>query len=134
MRRAVQEATLLITVVLLALVVWFVIADTENREIEARLGFSLQVEVRELGTDLVVAGEPLPVTVTVVGREADVESRAPRAFPRKHFATQPTRLDDIVCPCESKRLEGDVRVRAVQPETAVVILQETVEREVPVHR
>ena len=90
MRRAVQEATLLITVVLLALVVWFVIADTENREIEARLGFSLQVEVRELGTDLVVAGEPLPVTVTVVGSRSGRRIGAPRAFPREHFATQPT--------------------------------------------
>ena len=58
MRRAAQEATLLITVVVLAIIVWFVIADTENREIEARLGFSLTVEIQELGSNLVVAGEP----------------------------------------------------------------------------
>ena len=131
MRRAVQEATLLITVVLLALVVWFVIADTENREIEARLGFSLQVEVRELGTDLVVAGEPLPVTVTVVGREADVESARPEHFLASiSLRNRPAGRHSL--PVRVEALEGDVRVRAVQPETAVVILQETVEREVPV--
>ncbi len=126
-----QEATLLITVVVLSLVVWFVIADAENREIEERLGFSLQVEVRELGTDLVVAGEPLPVTVTVVGREADVESARP-----EHFHATVSLRNRVAgrhsLPVRVEALEGDVRVRAVQPETAVVILQETVEREVPV--
>ena len=80
MRRAAQEATLLITVVVLALVVWFVIADAENREIETRLGFSLQVDVIDLGSNLAVVGDPLPVSVTVVGREEDVESARPEHF------------------------------------------------------
>ncbi len=131
MRRAAQEATLLATVVVLALIVWFVIADTENREVEIRLGFSLQVEIRDLGSDLVVASEPLPVTVTVVGREAEVEAARPENFlatvsMRNRAAGQhslPVRVD---------ALEGDVRVRAVQPETVVVVLQQSVEREVPV--
>ena len=131
MRRAAQEATLLVSVVVLALIVWFVIADTENREIETRLGFSLQVEVRDLGSDLVVASEPLPVTVTVVGREADVEAARPEHF----LATVSTRnrpAGQHSLPVRVDRLEGDVRVRAVQPETVVVILQQSVEREVPV--
>ncbi len=131
MRRAAQEAGLLVSVVVLALIVWFVIADTENREIESRLGFSLPVEVRDLGSDLVVASEPLPVTVSVIGREADVEAARPEHFlatvsMRNRVAGQHSlavRVD---------RLEGDVRVRAVQPETVVVILQQSVEREVPV--
>ncbi|MYB22100.1 MAG: hypothetical protein F4066_12050 [Chloroflexi bacterium] len=131
MRRAAQEASLLVSVIVLALIVWFVIADTENREIETRLGFSLPVEVRELGSDLVVVSEPLPVTVTVFGREADVEAARPEHFlatvsMRNRVAGQhslPVRVD---------RLEGEVRVRAVQPETVVVILQQSVEREVPV--
>lgn len=131
MRRVAREATLLAAVVVLALIVWFVIADTENRVVEIRLGFSLQVEVRDLGSDLVVASEPLPVTVTVYGREADVEDARPEHFTatvsmRNRSAGQhslPVRVDT---------LEGDVRVRAVQPETVVVILQESVEREVPV--
>ncbi len=131
MRRVAQEATLLITVVVLSLVVWFVIADAENREIEERLGFSLRVEVRDLGTHLVVAGEPLPVTVTVVGREADVESARP-----EHFHATVSLRNRVAgrhsLPVRVEALEGDVRVRAVQPETAVVILQETVEREVQV--
>lgn len=131
MRRAAQEATLLITVAVLALVVWFVIADAENREIEARLGFSLEVEVDDLGTNLVVVGDPLPVTVTVVGREDDVESARPEHF----MATVSLRnraAGRHSLPVRVETIEGDVRVRAVQPETAVVVLQETVDREVPV--
>ncbi len=131
MRRAGQEATLLITVVVLSLVVWFVIADAENREIEARLGFSLQVDVLDLGTDLVVAGEPLPVTVTVVGREADVESARPEHF-HATVSLRSRAAGRHSLPVRVEAIEGEVRVRAVQPETAVVILQATVEREVPV--
>ena len=131
MRRAAQEATLLVTVIVLALAVWFVIADAENREIEERLGFSLQVEVRGLASNLVVAGEPLPVTVTVVGREDDLEAARPEHF----LATVSLRnraAGRHSLPVRVEAVEGDVRVRAVQPETVVVILQETVEREVPV--
>ncbi len=131
MRRAAQEATLLATVIVLALAVWFVIADAENREIEERLGFSLQVEVQGLASNLVVAGEPLPVTVTVVGREDDLEAARPEHF----LATVSLRnraAGRHSLPVRVEAVEGDVRVRAVQPETVVVILQETVEREVPV--
>lgn len=131
MRRAAQEAALLITVVALAIIVWFVIADTENREIEARLGFSLTVELEELGSNLVVAGEPLPVTVTVFGREADVESARPEHF-KATVSLRNRAAGRHSLPVRVETLEGDVRVRAVQPEIAVVILQETVEREVPV--
>jgi len=130
-RRAAQEATLLVTVIVLALAVWFVIADAENREIEERLGFSLQVEVRGLASNLVVAGEPLPVTVTVVGREGDLEAARPEHF----LATVSLRnraAGRHSLPVRVEAVEGAVRVRAVQPETVVVILQETVEREVPV--
>ncbi|MDE2746040.1 MAG: CdaR family protein [Chloroflexota bacterium] len=131
MRRAAQEATLLVTVVVLALVVWFVIADAENREIETRLGFSLQVEVIDLGSNLVIVGDPLPVSVTVVGREDDVESARP-----EHFKATVSLRNRVAgrhsLPVRVEAVEGDVRVRAVLPETAVVVIQETVEREVPV--
>ena len=122
---------MLAAVVVLALVVWFVIVDAENREVEFRLGFSLQVDVRDLGSDLVVAGEPLPVTVTVVGREADVEDARPEHF----LATVSMRnrtAGQHSLPVRVQALEGEVRVRAVQPETVVVTLQQSVEREVPV--
>ncbi|MYA02895.1 MAG: hypothetical protein F4038_05030 [Chloroflexi bacterium] len=131
MRRAAQEATLLITVVVLALVVWFVIADAENREIETRLGFSLQVDVIDLGSNLAVVGDPLPVSVTVVGREEDVESARPEHF-KATVSLRNRSAGRHSLPVRVEAAEGDVRVRAVQPETAVVILQETVEREVPV--
>ncbi len=131
MRRAAQETILLITVAVLALVVWFVIADAESREIESRLGFSLPVEAQELGSDLVVVGDPLPVTVTVVGREAEVAAARPEHF-RASVSLRNRVAGRHSLPVRVETLEGEVRVRAVQPETAVVILQETVEREVPV--
>ena len=103
MRRAAQEAAMLAAVVVLALVVWFVIVDAENREVEFRLGFSLQVDVRDLGSDLVVAGEPLPVTVTVVGREADVEDARRRStfWRRSRCATEPP--DSTACRSACRR-------------------------------
>ncbi len=131
MRRAIQEATLLISVVALALSVWFVIADAENREIEARLGFSLEVEVSDLASDLVVAGEPLPVTVTVAGREADVEAAQPDQF-EATISLRNRVAGRHSLPVRVETVSGDVRVRAVLPETVTVVLQETVEREVPV--
>ena len=122
---------MLFSVTLLALIIWFVIADTENQEIEARLGFSLEVEVTELSADLAVTSDPLPVTVTVVGREADLEAARPEHF-RAVISLRNRSAGRHNLPVRVDTLEGGVRVRAVQPETAVVILQETVEREVPV--
>ena len=131
MRRALQELTLLATVVAIALAVWFVISDAETREVETRLGFSLTVEVLDLASDLAVVGEPLPVSVTVVGREGDVDAARPEEFEasislRNRVAGQHS------VPVRVETTSSDVRVRAVLPETVVVTLQETIEREVPV--
>lgn len=131
MRRALHEAGILLSVLVFALVVWFVIADAENEEIEARLGFSLEVEIEDLGANLVVTGEPLPVTVTVAGREADVEEARPEQF-RATLSVRNRAAGRHSLAVRVETFADGVRVRAVQPETAVVILQETVEREVPV--
>ena len=119
MRRALQELTLLVTVVVIALAVWFVISDAETREVETRLGFSLTVEVLDLASDLAVVGEPLPVSVTVVGREGDVDAARPEEFEasislRNRVAGQHS------VPVRVETTNGDVRVRAVLPETVVV--------------
>ena len=129
MRRIVQEATLLATVVLLALAIWFVIADTENREIEERLGFSISVGVRNLASDLAVASEPLPVTLTVIGRRAELDAAGPDDFlATVDLSGRPAGRHNL--PVRVESLDDQVRVRAVQPETAVVFLQEVVERQV----
>lgn len=129
MRRIVQEATLLGTVVLLALAIWFVIADTENREIEERLGFSISVGVRNLASDLAVASEPLPVTLTVVGRRAELDAVGPDDFlAAVDLSGRPAGRHNL--PVRVESLDDQVRVRAVQPETAVVFLQEVIERQV----
>ncbi len=129
MRRIVNEATLLATVVLLAVAVWFVIADTENREIEERLGFSIAVDVRNLASDLAVASEPLPVTLTVAGRRADLDNARPDDFEATvDLSGRPAGRHNL--PVHVSSPNNSVRVRAIQPETAVVFLQEVVEREV----
>ena len=129
MRRIVQEATLLATVVLLALAIWFVIADTENREIEERLGFSIAVGVRNLASDLAVASEPLPVTLTVIGRRADLDGAGPDDFlATVDLSGRPAGRHNL--PVRVESLDDQVRVRAIQPETAVVFLEEVVERQV----
>ncbi len=127
----VQEATLLGTVVVLALVVWFVITDAENQEIEQPLGFSLPVRVLNLASGLASANDPLPVSVTVVGKRSALESVSPDDF----SATIDARgraAGQHSLPVRAESLREDVRVRAVQPETAVLTFQELVEREVPV--
>ena len=127
----VQEATLLGTVVVLALVVWFVITDAENQEIEQPLGFSLPVRVLNLASSLASANDPLPVSVTVVGKRSALESVSPDDF----SATIDARgraAGQHSLPVRAESLREDVRVRAVQPETAVLTFQELVEREVPV--
>ena len=129
--RWVQEATLLATVIALSLAVWFVIVDAENREVEQRLGFSLSVGVQNLAADVALANEPLPVSVTVIGRSEDLDEVSPEDLEANVDAggrargrhSLPVRVESLV--------EG-VRVRSVQPETAVVELQQVEDREVPV--
>ena len=67
----------------------------------------------------------------MIGREPDVEAARPEHF-RATVSLRNRSAGRHNLPVRVDTLEGDVRVRAVQPETAVVILQETVEREVPV--
>ena len=131
LRRWASEAALIITAVALALAVWFVIADAQNREIEQRLGFSLAVGVINVASDLAVANEPLPVSVTVAGREEDLAAAGPDDFAAavdlggraqgRH--SLPVRVESL--------LDG-VRVRSIQPETAVVQIEQVEERIVPV--
>lgn len=129
--RWLQEATLLATVIALSLAVWFVIVDAENREVEQRLGFSLSVGVINLAADLAVANEPLPVSVTVIGRQEDVDGVAPENLEATIDANGRARGRHSL-PVRVRSLMEGVRVRSVQPETAVVELQQVEEREVPV--
>ncbi len=129
--RWLQEATLLATVIVLSLAVWFVIVDAENREVEQRLGFSLSVGVINLAADLAVANEPLPVSVTVIGRQEDVDGVAPENLEATIDANGRARGRHSL-PVRVRSLIEGVRVRSVQPETAVVEIQQVEEREVPV--
>ena len=129
--RVVQEATLLGTVVALALVIWFVITDVQNREFEQPLGFSLPVSVINLPTNLAVAGQALPVSLTVVGTRGALDAVSPDDFSATIDARGRSAGQHSL-PVRAESLVEDVRVRAVQPETAVLTLQELIRREVPV--
>ena len=131
LRRWSSEAALVFTAIGLALAVWFAIADAQNREVEQRLGFSLPVGVINTASDLAVANEPLPVSVTVAGRQEDVAAAGPDDFQvtvdlggrARGRHSLPVRVDSL--------LDG-VRVRSIQPETAVVQVEQVEERVVPV--
>ena len=129
--RIAQEATLLGTVIVLALVIWFVITDAQNREFEQPLGFSLPVSVINLPSNLAVAGEALPVSLTVVGTRSALDAVSPDDFSATIDA-QGRAAGQYSLPVRAESLVEDVRVRAVQPETAVLTLQELIRREVPV--
>ncbi len=129
--RVVQEATLLGTVVALALVIWFVITDVQNREFEQPLGFSLPVSVINLPANLAVAGQALPVSLTVVGTRGALDAVSPDDFSATIDAGGRSAGQHSL-PVRAQSLVEDVRVRAVQPETAVLTLQELIRREVPV--
>ena len=126
-----QEATLIATVIVFALAIWFVITDTENREIEERLGFSLSVEAINLASNLAVGAEALPVSVTVVGKRADVEAARVEDF-RATVDLADRAAGRHSLPVRVESLNADLRVRAVLPETAAVILEAVEAREVPV--
>lgn len=129
--RWLQEATLLATVIVLSLAVWFVIVDAENREVEQRLGFSLPVGVINLAADLAVANEPLPVSVTVIGQQEDVDGIEPEDLEATIDANGRARGRHSL-PVRVRPLAEGVRVRSVQPEIAVVEIQQVEQREVPV--
>lgn len=129
--RIAQEATLLGTVIVLALVIWFVITDAQNQEFEQPLGFSLPVSVINLPSNLAVAGEALPVSLTVVGTRSALDAVSPDDFSATIDA-QGRAAGQHSLPVRAASLLEDVRVRAVQPETAVLTLQELIRREVPV--
>ena len=129
--RIVQEATLIATVIASALVIWFVITDVENREFERPLGFSLPVSVVDLATNLALASDPLPVSLTVVGTRSALDAVSPDDFSATIDARGRAEGQHRLA-VRAESLRDDVRVRAVQPETAVLTLLELVEREVPV--
>lgn len=129
--RVAQEATLVATVLVLALAIWFVITDVQNREIEQPLGFSLPVSVINLPANLAVAGDALPVSLTVIGKRSSLDAVSPDDFSATIDA-QGRAAGQHSLPVRAESLIEDVRVRAVQPETAVLTLQELVRREVPV--
>ena len=115
----------------LALVVWFVITDSENEPIEERLGFELAVEQLNVPATLAVANRIPSISVTVVGREEDVLDAVPDDFRATiDLGGLPEGTHEVPVRALSQR--DRVRVRAVLPQSVEVTLEAVVEREVPV--
>ena len=115
----------------LAVVIWFVIADAQNETIEEHLGFAVPVETVAVPTDLATASRVPPVTITVSGRESDVERAAADDF-RVLIDLSGLSAGTLQVPIQVQSLNGDLRVRSVTPEAVAVTLEPLVRRVLPV--
>ena len=126
-----RDAGLFVAAVALALVIWFVITDSENVTITEPLGFALTVQAVNIPSDLATASRIPPALIEIAGRQDDVA----RATPDDFIATVdltglPPGVHEI--PVSIRSRDDDVTVRSVQPQAVVVRLESVVTREVPV--
>ena len=126
-----RDLALFVTAAGLALVIWFVITDSENVTVTEPLGFALPVQAVNIPSDLAVASRVPPVVIEIAGREDDVGRATPDDFVATVDLTGlPPGAHEIAVNIRSR--DEDVTVRAVQPQSVVVILESVVSRQVPV--
>ena len=126
-----RDLALLITAVALAIVIWFVITDSENETIVAPLGFALTVQALNMPSDLAIASRIPPAQIEIAGREDDVNVANPDDFTATvDLAGLPAGTHEIPVSIDSQ--DGDVTVRSVLPQAVQVILESIVSRLVQV--
>ena len=126
-----RDLALFVTAAGLALVIWFVITDSENVTVTEPLGFALPVQAVNIPSDLAVASRVPPVVIEIAGREDDVGRATPDDFVATVDLTGlPPGAHEIAVNIRSR--DEDVTVRSVQPQSVVVILESVVSRQVPV--
>lgn len=126
-----RDLALFVTAAGLALVIWFVITDSENVTVTEPLGFALPVQAVNIPSDLAVASRVPPVVIDIAGREDDVGRATPDDFVATVDLTGlPPGAHEIAVNIRSR--DEDVTVRSVQPQSVVVILESVVSRQVPV--
>ncbi len=126
-----RDLALFATAAGLALVIWFVITDSENVTVTEPLGFALPVQAVNIPSDLAVASRVPPVVIEIAGREDDVGRATPDDFVATVDLTGlPPGAHEIAVNIRSR--DEDVTVRSVQPQSVVVILESVVSRQVPV--
>lgn len=120
---------LLITSLGLALVIWFLIIDSQNEEVEAQL--RVAVMALNAPSELATASNIPTVSITLTGRPEDVERATIEDFEASIDLTGLAAGRHEI-PIFARSLDSDLRVRRVTPETVEVTLEEVVERTVQV--
>lgn len=126
-----RDVALLLTALGLAIVIWFVITDSENETIVEQLGFALTVEAVNTPGDLATASRIPPALIEIAGREDDVTAASPDDFVATVDLTGlPAGIHEIPISVDSR--DDDVTVRSVQPQSVQVTLESVVSRLVQV--
>lgn len=130
-RRLRRDLALLITALGLAVVIWFVITDSENETVVQQFGFALPVEAVNIPGDLATASRIPPALIEIGGRQVDIDNTAQNDFiARVDLSGLPAGTHEIPISITSRN--DDVSVRSVQPQFVQVTLESVVSRLVQV--
>ena len=126
-----RDLALLATATSIAVVIWFVITDSENVTVVEPLGFALAVQAVNVPGDLAAASRIPPAQIEIAGREDDVLEAVPEDFQATVDLTGlPAGTHEIPVSVVSRN--SDVTVRRVQPQSVEITLESVVTRLVQV--
>ena len=130
-RRTRRDLALLATATSIAVVIWFVITDSENVTIVEPLGFALAIQAVNVPGDLAAASRIPPAQIEIAGREDDILQAVPEDFQATVDLTGlPAGTHEIPVSVVSRN--SDVTVRRVQPQSVEITLEAVVTRLVQV--
>ena len=130
-RRVANNLFLVAISVVLALVIWFLVTDSQLETVEERLGFGLAVEVVNTPNGLAPANRLPTASITIAGSDSDVQAVIADDFVATvDLAGLAAGSHDV--PVRVQSLADGVRVRSVTPESVEVILEPVEERTLPV--
>ena len=122
-----RDLALLLTAIGLAIVIWFIITDSQNKTVVEQLGFALTVEAQNIPSDLAAASRIPPALIEIAGREDDIAAASPDNFVATVDLTGLAAGTHEI-PINVASREGNVTVRSVQPQFVEVILESVVSR------
>jgi YbbR domain-containing protein len=126
-RRVASNLFLAATSVILALVIWFLVTESQLATVEERLGFGLAVEVVNTPNGLAPANRLPTASINIAGSESDVQAVIADDFVATvDLAGLQAGAHDV--PVRVRSLADGVRVRSVTPESVEVILEPVEQR------
>ena len=130
-RRLRRDFALAATAIILAVIAWFLITDSENETVVEQLGFALTVEAVNVPGGLATASRIPPALIEIAGREDDVAAASQDDFLAVvDLGGLPAGTHEIPVSVDSRN--DDVTVRSVQPLFVQVTLESLVTRLVQV--